>query len=65
MTKGHSLAYCADGMRYWAGVSANALPPIVKLRLLVGFLVNLARPVDESVLPPAAERNLLYAEVGM
>jgi hypothetical protein len=43
----------------------NEVPPMVNANVPVGFFVNLARPVFESVFPPAALRNLLYADVGM
>lgn len=59
------MAYCAVGMRYCAGVSDRTVPPIVNENVPVGLVVNLASPVVESVLPPDALRNLVYAEEGM
>lgn len=46
-------------------MSAYETEPILMVKLLVGLVEKRARPELESVLPPAAERNLLYAAVGM
>lgn len=38
---------------------------ILKVRVPVGCVVKTARPVEVSVFPPAALRNLVYAALGM
>jgi len=55
---GISAYYCAVGTKHFEGARGYETEPILIVNTLAGLVEKRARPV----VPPAADKNLLYAE---
>jgi len=56
---------CAVGTKYCEGVRGYDTEPILIVNARPGLVEKRVRPEEPSILPPAADKNLLYTQEGM